>query len=210
MNAQRAMKGHLSILISTTVLSVFFAHLAPLWAWPAGSPDPTGLSGVTEERAVGSLRDYLQKRPKPQTIPLMPGEKKSLDLLGIEVKDAVDRLDGQEVWGVEVLSVQPSGPAALAGVENRRAAGNLVLKSVLFVGMLAVPPVGAGYYFVSDNGIGDHHDLIIGIDAERVHDVDELEVKLQYVHDGDTVYLTVVRAGQRMQVPVSLESAPSK
>jgi S1-C subfamily serine protease len=87
---------------------------------------------------------------------------------------------------------------------------NEVLKTVTLVGTLVFLPVAAIYHWVLDTGAGDRHDLIIGVDGERVHDVNDLENALGKVKEDDIVYLNVLRAGKQLLVPVSLAGVGSK
>jgi S1-C subfamily serine protease len=169
---------------------------------PAASASPSSLPSD-----IGSLREYIEGVP---VSPLSPTEAKNLDLLGIEVKDGANWLAGRNVWGAEVLNVRPLSPCAIAGIESRRATIGIALKTVTFVGALVIPFAGIGYQFISDRGIGDRHDLIIGVDGTRIHDVDELNVALLRMHAGDVIYLNILRAAERFQIPVSLQTAGSK
>ena len=85
-----------------------------------------------------------------------------------------------------------------------------ILKTITLVGTLVFVPTRFIYDWVSDTDAGDWHDLIIGVDGERVQYVSELENALGQVKEGDIVYLTLLRSGKRVQVPVSLETVGSK
>ena len=172
-----------------------------------GVSDVRSLEGSRLQR-VRPLSEYLRGLPTGREE--MPTEREDMDRLGIEVEDTVDRFEGNEVFGVEVLNVRPSSPGALAGLRNRKAAVNEVLKTVTLVGSLVFLPVAAIYHWVSDTGAGDRHDLIIGVDGERVHDVNDLENALGKVKEDDIVYLNVLRAGKQLLVPVSLAGVGSK
>lgn len=171
-----------------------------------GDQDVLGSSGYSWSLLpeVLPLREYVRETPTT------PTDEQAFDLFGIQVEDVVDRFVGQDVWGVEVLNVRPSSPGALAGLQSRRAGLHNFLETLTFAGMLAFPPIGVGYMLISDGAIGDWHDLIIGVDGARVHDVSELESALERAKEGDIVYLSVLRAGKRLQIPVSLETAGRK
>jgi S1-C subfamily serine protease len=127
-----------------------------------------------------------------------PANRQDLDLLGIQVDDGMDRFEGQDVFGAEILNVRPSSPGARAGLQSRRAAINTVLQVVTMAGTVVFPAVAVAYVVVSEIGVGDWHDLIIGMDGERVHGVSDLESALEQVKEGDTFYLTVLRSGRRV------------
>jgi hypothetical protein len=50
----------------------------------------------------------------------------------------------------------------------------------------------------------------LGVDGERVQYVSESGNALGQVKEGDIVYLTFLRSGKRVQVPVSLQTMGSK
>ena len=167
---------------------------------------PQGVRPLSEflhvrRRRVRPLSEYLWD---------VPTKREDVDRLGIEVEDAIDRFEGHDVFGVEVLNVRQSSPGALAGLRSRKAVVSTVLKTITLVGTLVFVPTRFIYDWVSETGAGDWHDLIIGVDGERVQSVSELENALGQVKEGDIVYLTLLRSGKRVQVPVSLETLGSK
>ena len=155
-----------------------------------------GSFGASLPPDVLSMREYLRDRPA------LESGREALNPLGIEVEDGSNRFEGQNVRGVEVLKVHPFSPAARAGLKSRRAAVNTLLETVTFVGALAFVPMGLAFQYVEDRGIGDQHDLIIGVDGERVRDVFELENALVSVKVGDVIYLSVLRGDDRLQIPI--------
>jgi len=169
--------------------------------------DVRSLQGSRRQR-VRPLSEYLREMPTEREE--MPTEREDVDQLGIEVEDTVDRSEGQDLFGVEVLNVRPSSLGALAGLRSRKAAVSTVLKTVTLVGTLVFLPVAAIYHWVSETGAGDRHDLIIGVDGKRIHNVSDLENALGQVKEGDIVYLNVLRVGKRLLVPVSLAGVGSK
>jgi PDZ domain len=150
---------------------------------------------------IGTMREYLRRTP---------GRRHNLDLLGIEVDDDMDRFEGKHISGAEVINVEPSGPGALAGLRSQGVAINTPLRAITVVGTLALPPIAIAYVLIWEKGVGDWHDLIIGVDGERVRRVSDLENALEQMKEGDIVYLTLLRSGKRVQVPVSLRASHSK
>jgi len=187
---------------------------------PAGNELANKVSDVSSledsrPQGVMPLSEFLRLRrqrlrPLSEYLWDVPTKREDVDRLGIEVEDAIDRFEGHDVFGVEVLNVRQSSPAALAGLRSRKAAVSMVLKTITLVGTLAFVPTRFIYDWVSETGAGDWHDLIIGVDGERVQYVSELENALGQVEEGDIVYLTLLRSGKRVQVPVSLETLNSK
>ncbi len=51
------------------------------------------------------------------------------------------------------------------------------------------------------------YDLIIGVDGERIRDLMDLDDSLQNAGPGDIVYLSIMRRGERLQIPVLLPRA---
>jgi len=175
------------------------------------------VSSLEDSRPQGvmPLSEFLRLRrqrvrPLSEYLWDVPTKREDVDRLGIEVADTIDRFEGHDVFGVEVLNVRLSSPGAHAGLRSRKAAVSMVLKTITLVGTLAFVPTRFIYDWVSETGAGDWHDLIIGVDGERVQSVSELENALGQVKEGDIVYLTLLRSGKRVQVPVSLQTLGSK
>ena len=175
------------------------------------------VSSLEDSRPQGvmPLSEFLRLRrqrvrPLSEYLWDVPTKREDVDRLGIEVADTIDRFEGHDVFGVEVLNVRLSSPGAHAGLRSRKAVVSTVLKTITLVGTLVFVPTRFIYDWVSETGAGDWHDLIIGVDGERVQYVSELENALGQVKEGDIVYLTLLRSGKRVQVPVSLETLNSK
>ncbi len=169
--------------------------------------DVRSLQGSHRQR-VRPLSEYLREMPTKREE--VPTQREDVDWLGIEVEDTIDRFEGHDVFGVEVLNVHPSSLGARAGLRSRKAAVSTVLKTVTLVGALVFLPTAAIYHWVLETGAGDRHDLIIGVDGERVHNVSDLENALRHMKEGDIVYLNVLRMGKRLLVPISLAGVGSK
>jgi hypothetical protein len=175
------------------------------------------VSSLEDSRPQGvrPLSEFLhlrrqRLRPLSEYLWDIPTKRVEVDRLGIEVEDTIDRFEGRDVFGVEILNVRQSSPAALAGLRSKKAAVSMVLKTITLVGTLVFVPTRFIYDWVSETGAGDWHDLIIGVDGERVQYVSQLENALGQVKEGDIVYLTLLRSGKRVQVPVSLKTLGSK
>jgi S1-C subfamily serine protease len=50
--------------------------------------------------------------------------------------------------------------------------------------------------------LGESYDLIIGVDGSRVTNFLDFEERLRDVQAGEIVYLSIIRNGERMQIPV--------
>ena len=187
---------------------------------PAGNELADKVSDVSSledsrPQEVKPLSEFLhlrrqRLRPLSEYLWEVPTNREDMDRLGIEVEDTIDRFEGHDVFGVLVLNVRQSSPGALAGLRSRKAVVSMVLKTITLVGTLVFVPTRFIYDWVSETGAGDWHDLIIGVDGQRVQDLNHLETALGRAKEGDTVYLTILRSGKRLQVPVSLETPGSK
>ena len=69
---------------------------------------------------------------------------------------------------------------------------------------LMFPPAMLAYAVIDSNRIGQSYDMIIGIDGERVDNVEKFEDRIRAMRPGAIAYLNVVRNGSRIQVPVSI------
>ena len=111
---------------------------------------------------------------------------------------------GYLVMGIEILSVTPGGPAAVAGLRGRRLGLQTALTVGLVAGALFFPPAMFGVVVLQASGIGDSHELIIAVDGQRTRDVIDFDKAIEKAEGGEVVYLTVIRAGLREQIRVEL------
>jgi S1-C subfamily serine protease len=87
--------------------------------------------------------------------------------------------------GVYVATIDPSGPAAAAGVQGAEAAG---------ANTLTVPPGG---------------DVITGVDSQDTATFDVMADYINSKQPGDTVNLHIVRGGENMDISVRLAEWPN-
>lgn len=125
-------------------------------------------------------------------------------LLGIKVDGDVSELEGRSIEGVMIIAVAPDSPGAVAGFRGRRAALHHILDGVAIASSVFFPPAFFAVPLVEESQIGDSHDLIIGVDGERIHAVVDLEEALQKTNPGEIVYFNIIRGRRRLQIVVSL------
>jgi S1-C subfamily serine protease len=180
-------------VLVTIAAAVFFA--AEVIGAAAGS--------ANQSQALGSVKDYVGGDS------YSVGENEDqVPALGIEVTNGESKLTrGPSVIGIKVISVDPGGPAAIAGLQTERVIVRTALTAALAVGGLFVPPAMVAAILVSQSDVGESHDLIIAVDGERTRDIVDLQDALSRADDGEIVYLVVVRAGRRQCVAVRLPGA---
>jgi S1-C subfamily serine protease len=164
--------------------------------------DVTGAAAgsANQSQALGSVKDYVSGDP------YAVGENEDqVSALGIEVANGESKLTrGTSVTGIKVISVDPNGPAAIAGLQSERMIGRTALTAALAVGGMVFPPAMFIAILVSQGDVGESHDLIIAVDGERTRNIADLQDALSREDGGEIVYLIVVRAGRRECVAVRL------
>jgi S1-C subfamily serine protease len=183
------------LLISTIIASLRVGTILIVGATIA-AVGPGASYGESQE--LGSVDDYLQNDPDSTGTYKVP-------LIGIEIRNGQSELKNRVRFaGIEIYRVVPESPGAAAGLQGRRAAVQVALVA-LTVGELFFPPAAMlGAIVMQQSGIGQLHDLIIAVDAQRTRNVYELESALSQAEPGETVYLTIVTVGRREQVRVNL------
>jgi S1-C subfamily serine protease len=154
---------------------------------------------ANQSQALGSVKDYVSGDS------YSVGENEDqVSALGIEVTNGESKLTrGPSVTGIKVISVDPGGPAAIAGLQSERMIAR-VLTAALAAGGMVFPPALFVAILVSQSDVGESHDLIIAVDGERTRNIVDLQDALSRADDGEIVYLVVVRAGRRQCVAVRL------
>jgi hypothetical protein len=125
--------------------------------------------------------------------------------LGIEVHEDKRRLNsGEETQGLLIVNVMAGSPAARAGLHPYHRAMRDALETAAVAGAMFLPPVVLLVPVFDQVRLGESYDLIIGIDGVRVTNFLDFEERLRDVKAGEIVYLSIIRNGERMQIPVSV------
>ncbi|HUA33900.1 MAG TPA: PDZ domain-containing protein [Candidatus Binataceae bacterium] len=106
--------------------------------------------------------------------------RESAPYLGIEVQYTAKCFRGMEEHGLEVIKVQPNGPAAHAGLQAQD--NQPKIPSDDLIDLLRHTMGGA-----------QEGDLIVAVDDVRIHGREDWEAAIRKLRPGDTVYLTVIR-----------------
>jgi len=123
--------------------------------------------------------------------------------LGIEVREDKRRLkSGGEAQGLLIVDVFAGSPAARAGLHPYHRAMRDALETAAVAGAMFCPPVVLLVPVFDQVHLGESYDLIIGVDGSRVINFLDFEERLRDLQAGEIVYLSIIRNGKRMQIPV--------
>jgi S1-C subfamily serine protease len=199
-------------LIRQLALSLAVALLFELGGVSFGLADVTNSAALDSSTPpnLGSIGEYARETGAPQS-----AIASYVPLLGISVFSGNGRLaTGQELGGLIVTSVDQSGVGYAGGIRGEhlqmgRASAQLGM-IVVVVGAAAIfPPAMLGIPLLAKMPSPKISDVIVAIDAERIRDVSELGEYLHNAKAGETLYLTVIRDGRRVQLGVPIPTAAS-
>jgi hypothetical protein len=124
---------------------------------------------------------------------------------GAELREDRAKLSsGEEVTGLAVMTVAAASPAAKAGLQAYNGTAHSVLEGATVAAALFFPPAIIALMVVDQAQVGESFDLIIGVDGKRVANIIDFDDEMKGVKPGDRIYLSVLRAGARVQVTVEL------
>ncbi len=118
--------------------------------------------------------------------------------------DCAELAPRQDVCGLAVLEVRPGSVAAAAGMRLYRGLVHTLLGATVVSAAMVFPPAIAALGLVEQSHVGESFDLIIGVDGQRIHTIHDFQGALAEVHVGDVIYVTVVRNGKRLQMPLRI------
>lgn len=183
---------------STTQIPQASPTQSPTGAADSWSGDPvvnyeSTQKGYPYGQGIGSAEEFLTE-----------GED-SVSPLGIRLRPDRRRLkSGEMAAGLLVLSVTSGGPADKAGVKPYRHVARTTLEAVSVAGAFFFPPAMFLIPVLESTQVGDSYDMIVGVDGFRVTSALDFEDCMRDVRPGEIVYLSVVRDGHRVQVPVTV------
>jgi hypothetical protein len=185
----------------------------------SSSPPPVSARGVSQNNAADTaaankaIQDYEDSQnletpgnvPRLHTLNEFLSETSDTSPIGVELREDVCKLNsGAKAEGLAVLSVRKDSPAAKAGLQSAHNTTHQVLEGVSVVAALVFPPAIMATAIIDQTRVGESYDVIIGVDGKRVSNVIEFEDQVRDLKGGDIVYLTVVRRGSRLQIPVQV------
>jgi S1-C subfamily serine protease len=128
-----------------------------------------------------------------------------IEVLGITATNGVAQLkNGPSVRGVKVCSATPRGPGAIVGLRSKQVAASALLTAGFLAAAVLFPPAVLGAVAVETLNIGQSYDLILAVDGQRTHNLNELRGALTGTATGQLSYLVVLRGGQRKNLVVTL------
>jgi hypothetical protein len=148
-------------------------------------------NGISNPQQLRSLEEFMSE-----------GEITSP--IGIGLREARRRLvTGQEVDGLLVVEVKTGSPAADAGLHasSKTKTAKSVMTVIAMAASVAVMPPAVLLVPLID-AMPEPYDMIIGVDGTRVSNFLDFQDRMQNLKPGETVYLSVVRDGRRMQIAV--------
>jgi S1-C subfamily serine protease len=111
---------------------------------------------------------------------------------------------GPWACGLAVLEIRPGSPAALAGLRPYSGLVHTLLGASIVGAGMAFPPAIAALGLVEQSHVGEKFDLIIAVDGERIRSIPDFQSAVPEIRLGDILYLTVFRAGKRLQIPIRI------
>jgi hypothetical protein len=195
------------ILLSLAVVLIF--EVASTSLVLADVTDSTALDASTPSN-LGSIGEYARDTGAPQS-----AIAAYVPLLGISVFNGSGKLvSGQVLSGLVVTTVDQWGVGYAGGIRGQhlqisRASAQLGV-IVFVVGAAAIfPPAMLGIPLLAKMPSPKISDVIVAVDAERIRDVSELGDYLRNTKAGETLYLTIIRDGRRVQLGVPIPAVAS-
>jgi PDZ domain len=165
---------------------------------PSAGCDQDPDTSVGEAGILPGPASYMAQNPD------LDGDDVVTSWIGVSLSPDSRKLkSGEYIDGLLIVDVQAGSPAAKAGLQpliegKARTAAEI---ATLAVGVV-FPPAMVGVAVISSTEFDQSYDMIIGVDGDRITNVLDFADHLCMVQPGEIVYLSIVRNGQRRQVPV--------
>jgi len=179
---------------------------------PAGAPEP-GVAEIDRNEADAQTINYeIQQNPQlidPQLRSLQEfiDEGDESSPLGVDLREDQRKLKSGEIAnGLTITTVRDGSAAAKVGLRPCKRTFHNVLEGAAVAAMVVFPPAVMAVPLLEQFNLNDTYDMIIGVDGTRVSNFMDFEDQMRYVQPGEIVYLSIVRNGDRVQVPVHVES----
>jgi hypothetical protein len=179
----------------------------------SGGPPEPGTAEI-ERNATDAQAINYEAQTNPQEIdPQMRSlqdfinEGDESSPIGVDLREEQRKLNSGEVAnGLLIIGVHDGSPAAKVGLHAYRRTARNVLEGVAVAATLFFPPAVLAVPLLDQANFGESYDMIIGVDGTRVSNFMDFEDSMRNLQPGETVYLSIVRNGDRMQVPVRVGS----
>jgi hypothetical protein len=188
---------------------------------PQGSPQQQAIPNVTTGLPSGSYSDgaiqYEQLKdtdlngPPIRSLQDFMSQGDLTSPLGMKVREDRRKVnDSGEADGLLIVDVVAGSPAAKAGLHSYHRVMRDALETAAIAGSLFFPPAVLMVPVLDQVHVGESYDMIIAVDGNRVTNLLDLQDRLRDVQPGEIVYLTVVRNGQRVQIPVQVPASTGR
>ena len=176
-----------------------------------GAPEP---ATADIDRAADAQAIYYQARQNPQLIDpqlhslqefVSEGDESSP--LGVQLREDQRKLNSGEIAnGLLIVAVRKGSAAAMSGLHEARHTARNVVAGMAVAASLFFPPAVLMVPILDQVNLGDSYDMIIGVDGKRVANYLDFEDRMRDVQPGEIVYLSIVRNGDRVQVPLHVQA----
>jgi hypothetical protein len=205
---------------STTEIPQSAASSASSSNDPASSGDPAspnepepGTAEIDNDATNSQIITYEQAQQNPQLIDpqlhslqefINEGDETSP--LGVQLREDQRKLsDGEVANGLMIVGVDKRSAAATAGLHPLQHTGHDVAEGLAIAAAMFFPPAVLAVPIVASVNMGETYDMIIGVDGSRVTNYLDFEDRMRDIQPGEIVYLSIVRNGKRVQVPVHIQ-----
>lgn len=177
----------------------------------AAQPSTADIDNAADAQAI-----YYEAHQNPQMIDpqlhslqdfINEGDGNESSPLGMELREDRRELNSGEIAdGLMIVDVHDGSAAAKGGLHACKHLARNVLQGVAVAASLFFPPAVLAVPLLEQTSVGETYDMIIGVDGARVVNFLDFEDHMRDVQPGEIVYLSIVRNGDRMQVPLHVDT----